>query len=310
MFSEIIYLKNLTLIKMKLISNIMVAITVLLSFTACNAQIKNAKTEQVKIYGNCSMCEKTIEKAGNKKNIATVDWNEETKMASITYDDQKTNQDEILKRIALSGYDSDKFLAPDNVYNKLHGCCKYERVAKVAVHSDDKKAVVTNNMQNHANHGGMASQDQPKADTQAINQLKPIFDNYFEMKDALVKTDGTTASANATNLLSAVNAVKMETLGNEEHIVWMKVFAPLKEHAAHIADTKDTKHQRDHFDSLSLNIYDLIKVSKQASPTYYQFCPMANDGKGATWLSKENVIKNPYYGSMMLSCGKVTETIK
>lgn len=37
---------------------------------------------------------------------------------------------------------------------------------------------------------------------------------------------------------------------------------------------------------------------------------MANDEKGATWLSKENVVKNPYYGSMMLSCGKVTETIK
>ena len=41
------------------------AITLLLSFTACNAQIKNAKTESVKIYGNCGMCETTIEKAGN-----------------------------------------------------------------------------------------------------------------------------------------------------------------------------------------------------------------------------------------------------
>ena len=51
------------------------AITVLLSFTACNAQIKNAKTESVKIYGNCGMCETTIEKAGNKKKIAKVDWN-------------------------------------------------------------------------------------------------------------------------------------------------------------------------------------------------------------------------------------------
>lgn len=55
---------------------------------------------------------------------------------------------------------------------------------------------------------------------------------------------------------------------------------------------------------------DLIKVSKQETPIYYQFCPMANNGKGANWLSKENVVKNPYYGSMMLSCGKVTETIK
>lgn len=47
---------------MKLTSNILVAITVLLSFTSCNAQIKNATTETVKIYGNCGMCEKQLRK--------------------------------------------------------------------------------------------------------------------------------------------------------------------------------------------------------------------------------------------------------
>ena len=109
------------------------AITVLLSFTACNAQIKNAKTESVKIFGNCGMCKTTIEKAGNLKKTAEVDWNKDTKIATITYDAKKTNQDEILKRIALSGYDSDKFLAPDDVYGKLANCCQYERVNKTAI---------------------------------------------------------------------------------------------------------------------------------------------------------------------------------
>ena len=90
----------------------------------------------------------------------------------------------------------------------------------------------------------------------------------------------------------------------------MKVVAPLKEDAEHISDTQDAKHQRDHFDTLSANIYGLIKVSKQDTPTYFQHCPMANAGKGADWLSKENTIKNPYFGSMMLSCGKTVETIK
>lgn len=37
---------------------------------------------------------------------------------------------------------------------------------------------------------------------------------------------------------------------------------------------------------------------------------MANDGKSANWLSKENPIKNPYYDSQMLTCGKTVETIK
>ncbi len=295
----------------KSISKILVAITILLSFTACNAQIKNAKTETVKIYGNCEMCENRIEKAGNIKKIAKVDWNADTKMASITYDSKKTNQDAILKRIALSGYDSDKFLAPDNAYSKLPSCCQYDREAKVPV----KTEVVAKNHTNHENHTetptrGEAESSGAKVEVQEANQLKSIFENYFAVKDALVKTDGNTASTKAKELLSAINAVKMENLKTDEHNVWMKILKDIKEDTEHIADTKDAKHQRDHFDTLSKNIYDLIKVSKQETPTYLQHCPMANDGKGADWLSKENAVKNPYYGSMMLTCGKVTETIK
>jgi hypothetical protein len=286
---------------MKLTSNILVAITVLLSFTSCDAQIKNAKTETVKIYGNCGMCEKTIEKAGNLKDIAKIDWNVDTKMATITYDTKKTNQDEILKRIALSGYDSDKFLAPDDVYNNLHGCCQYDRVAKIPVNTN----VNTESQTNYEKQT-----ETPKAEIQDLNQLKLVFDNYFALKDELVKTDGNTASAKAATLLLTINRVEMQTLKTEEHNVWMKIVKNIKEDSEHIADTKDIKHQRDHFVTLSKNIYDLIKVSKQETPTYYQFCPMANNGKGANWLSKENTVKNPYYGSMMLNCGKVIETIK
>jgi copper chaperone CopZ len=286
---------------MKLTSNILVAITVLLSFTSCDAQIKNAKTETVKIYGNCGMCEKTIEKAGNLKDIAKIDWNVDTKMATITYDTKKTNQDEILKRIALSGYDSDKFLAPDDVYNNLHGCCQYDRVAKIPVNTN----VNTESQTNYEKQT-----ETPKAEIQDLNQLKVVFENYFALKDELVKTDGNTASAKAATLLLTINRVEMQTLKTEEHNVWMKIVKNIKEDSEHIADTKDIKHQRDHFVTLSKNIYDLIKVSKQETPTYYQFCPMANNGKGANWLSKENTVKNPYYGSMMLNCGKVIETIK
>ena len=286
---------------MKSISKILVAITILLSFTECNAQIKNAKTETVKIYGNCGMCEKVIEKAGNLKKEVKVDWNVDTKMATITYDAKKTNQDAILKRIALAGYDSDKFLAPDNAYNNLPGCCHYDRVAKVPVKAESVS------VSNTTEHSEMNMTTSP---TITENQLKVVFDNYFTVKDALVKTDGNTASAKAKELLLAINAVKMETLKMDEHMVWMKVVAQLKEDAQHISDTQDAKHQRDYFDTLSANIHELIKVSKQDTPTYFQHCPMANDGKGADWLSKENTIKNPYFGSMMLSCGKTVETIK
>lgn len=285
---------------MKIRSKIAIAITVLLSITSCEAQIKNAKTATVKVYGNCGMCKKTIEKAGSLRNEAKVDWDADTKIATLTYDVQKTNSDAILKRIALSGHDSDQFLAPDDTYAKLPDCCQYDREAKTAV----KKEAMADH-QDHQNHTA-----QPKEAAEQANPLKAVFDHYFLVKDALVKTDGNTAASKAKELQAALDAVRMEQLESKVHTIWMKVVADLKADAKRIADTKDPKRQRDHFDTLSQNLYELIKESKQETPTYYQFCPMANEGKGANWLSKEAAIKNPYYGATMLSCGKTVETIQ
>lgn len=279
---------------MKTITKVTSLIIAVLCYTSSIAQIKNSKTETVKVYGNCGMCKTTIEKAGNKKKVSNVVWDKDTKMATLTYDSKKTNQDAILKKIALSGYDSDMFLAPDDVYNNLHGCCKYERV---------KKAITKNEPVTEKN-------PVPVASTQQSSPLNTVFDNYFLVKDALVKTDGNTASTKAKDLLLAINAVKMETLKTEEHTIFMKYLSDLKTDAGHIAESKDAAHQREHFTTLSKNMYELIKVSKQTDTIYYQNCPMYNDGKGANWLSKESSIKNPYYGSQMMSCGKTIETIK
>lgn len=95
------------------------------------AQVKhNVKTEKVKISGNCAMCKRTIEKAGNVKDLAKVDWDTQSKVATISYDSVKTNKSEILNRIALAGYDNEGFTAPDQTYKSLHGCCQYDRPEK------------------------------------------------------------------------------------------------------------------------------------------------------------------------------------
>lgn len=279
------------------------AVILLLSLNSCTSQIPNAKTESVKIYGNCKMCKKTIEKAGNVSEVANVNWDKDTKMATLTYDTTKTNQDEILKRIAVSGYDSDKFFASDEAYAKLPECCQYERAKKTEV-------VQSELMEGSAEQPRDATMQQPTDTKQGVNQLNAVFDNYFALKDALVNSDGNLASAKAKDLLNALNAVQMNKLPNEEHTVWMKVNKDLVFDTEHMEETKDAGHQRDHFNTLSDNMYQLLKVSKQETPTYYQHCPMANNGKGANWLSKENEVKNPYYGSKMLTCGKTVETIK
>lgn len=284
---------------MNSISKIAVAISLLFSFSSCNAQVKNAKTETVKIYGNCSMCETTIETAGNIKKVAKVDWNKDSKIATITFDSIKTNQDEILKRIALAGYDSDKFLAPDDVYSKLAECCQYQRINKSAISPTE---VIKNQLIN--------DQETVIETKQEVNQLKTIFENYFDLKDALIKSDGKIASTLAKDLLLNINSVNMNKLSSEEHTIWMKVLSNLKSNTDKISATNNIEKQRIAFMDLSTLFYDLLKVSKQEFTIYYQNCPMYNGGNGANWLSKENAIKNPYYGLQMLTCGKTLESIK
>jgi len=287
---------------MKSKSKIFLTIIVLLLFPLCNAQTKNQKTETVKIYGNCEICESTIEKAGNLKNQSIVDWNKETKFATISYDSLKTSKEEILKRIALAGYDSDTFLAPNDTYSNLPSCCQYERIKQTNTKMEEPKMEMTTI--DHSMHSNKMDEMQDP------NPLSEVYDSYFAVKDALVRTDGASASTSSKTLFTEINNIKMDNLSMDVHMAWMKVFENLKEDAEHIADIKDIGRQRDHFISLSKNIYEVMKISKQETPTYYQFCPMANDGKGANWLSKENTIKNPYYGSQMLNCGNTVETIK
>ena len=291
--------------KMKSLSKIVVVIVVLLSSMNSFAQIKNAKTETIKIYGNCDMCKANIEKAGNVNKVATVNWNKDTKMATLNYDGKKTNQDEILKRIALAGYDSEKFLAPDDVYAKLSDCCQYKRELKPVAKTQD---AAMDMKKEHSNHNDIAQKN--TTETQNVPQLKAVFDNYFSVKDAFVKTDAGTSFAKATELVKAIKAVEMTKLSTEEHTVWMKVMKDLTANAEKIATSKDVAKQRETFALLSKSMYELTKVSKQETPVYYQHCPMYNNGKGANWLSKEEAVKNPYYGSKMLTCGSTIETMK
>lgn len=286
---------------MNVLQKIMATAILFSGFTACKTKISNAKTEQFKIYGNCGMCQATIEKAGTENHTALVKWDKDTKIATLIYDSLKTNRDAILKRIALSGYDSDQFLAPDAVYAALPVCCHYERVKKASpatVTADTIKQI-------------------PVAETKPVveeketsDQLQPVFDSYFALKDALVRSDAAAAAVQAAKLRKALDAVKMDLLQTDEHAAWMKTGAAMQTDAAHIAETKTLDRQREYFVSLSENMYALRKAASTAGTVYYQHCPMYNDGKGANWLSREKSVKNPYYGSEMLTCGKTTETIQ
>ncbi|SRX75696.1 DUF3347 domain-containing protein [Aequorivita antarctica] len=290
---------------MKSLKNIVIALMVL-SSTAFTAQIKNAQTETVKIFGNCDMCKTAIENAGNIKNTASVHWNKDTRMAEITFDSKKTNRDEILKRIALAGYDNDQYLAPDNAYAKLAECCKYERqkkepaMAMVESKSEMVMPESKKDMPSSENHT-----DVVMPETMESNPLDAVFDNYFAINDALVKTNATTVKAKAVELLNVLKALKIEILNAEEQTAVTKVLPSIMDAAKSISETKDIVKQREKHKVLSKNMHEIITFYSSTDTLYYQYCPMQD----ANWLSKDKAIKNPYYGSQMLSCGSAVETI-
>lgn len=140
--------------------------------------------------------------------------------------------------------------------------------------------------------------------------LKPVFDSYFNLKDALVQSDEKKASEKASLLLSSLSKIEMNALGEKEHQVWMKSNKELLKIVGFIAKSNDITDQREEFAKLSVRMHELAKVSNLGTTFYYQRCPMYKNGKGGTWLSLESTIKNPFYGSQMLNCGKTIETLK
>ncbi len=88
------------------------------------------ETEKIKVKGNCGMCESRIEKAANAvEGVSKADWDKETKILAVTFDDAKTTTDKIEMAIAKVGHDTPHHKAPDEVYEKLPSCCLYDRNA-------------------------------------------------------------------------------------------------------------------------------------------------------------------------------------
>ena len=131
-----------------------------------------------------------------------------------------------------------------------------------------------------------------------IVKTSNIFTQYYAVKDALI-------SGNA-NLANTKAIAFVKTAMEDAALPEANRSAVIKD-VSNIATTKDLKKQREYFSALSENMFALAKSTKLSTePVYRAYCPMAKAG----WLSNSSAIKNPYYGSAMLTCGKVVETFK
>lgn len=107
---------------------ILICLTIFLAVVSLNTFAKDDLTKtSFKVWGNCDMCKKRIEKAAKTDGVKSAFWNEESKIITISFAPAKISVDQIQQKIANSGYDTEKYKANDSAYHQLPQCCQYER---------------------------------------------------------------------------------------------------------------------------------------------------------------------------------------
>lgn len=121
---------------------------------------------------------------------------------------------------------------------------------------------------------------------------KKMFTHYMHIKTALVNSDIEEAKSGAQML---INVTTNKAITNA---------------LTAIIEAGDIESQRSAFSVLTSTFTPIIEKDITSGEIYQQFCPMAFNNTGGYWLSKDEEIRNPYYGDRMLKCGRVSQTIR
>jgi Sec-independent protein translocase protein TatA len=158
---------------------------------------------------------------------------------------------------------------------------------------------------NH-DHGDMKMDHSKMMNMKSDVKAEAILSDYFNLKDALVGDDAKKAAEAGSTLGASLKAFNKSSYTKEEQKELTDIIEDATEHAEHIVKSP-IGHQREHFKTLSKDISDMVEITGTKNTLYEQFCPMYD--KGSAWLSTSDEVRNPYYGSKMLKCGKVQKTI-
>ena len=136
--------------------------------------------------------------------------------------------------------------------------------------------------------------------------INEVVANYLKLKNALVNDNSKEAANSGNALIATIGKVDMNSISKEQMKDYMDIAESAKEHAEHIGDNGGKiEHQREHFVMLSKDMNDLIQLFGTNQKLYLDFCPMADNNKGAVWISETKEITNPYFGKDMATCGSI-----
>jgi Cu(I)/Ag(I) efflux system membrane fusion protein len=143
--------------------------------------------------------------------------------------------------------------------------------------------------------------------------VQQVLQSYYTLKDALVASDSVKAVLQSKELTQKIDSINLSSVQQKDEVLYASVKelpVTIKQAAIALGETKGLEAQRAIFETISDNLYELIKTIKPTGiATYHQYCPMAFEDKGAYWLSDTSHIQNPYFGKKMLICGEVTDSL-
>lgn len=183
-------------------------------------------------------------------------------------------------------------------------------VAFTACNSNDNSGN-QNRTSDTATTNSSANNDAAVQRTNDNAPMKNVVDGYLQIKNALANDNANDAASGGKAMIAALSQLNTSSFNDEQKKTYNDLQDDLKENAEHIGENAGKiDHQREHFEMLSQDVYDLVKTFNAGQNLYKDFCPMYNNKKGAFWISETKEIKNPYLGKEMPDCGEVKEEIK
>ncbi len=139
------------------------------------------------------------------------------------------------------------------------------------------------------------------------SSINTVLKSYLDIKNALAADNSKAANEAAKNFTIALKAVPAGQMDGNQKKIWEQYAEKLRYDGEHINESTAIAHQREHFGSLSVNLFAVLKAFKNNElVVYQQYCPMAKK----SWISESSTIKNPYLGKQMPGCGETKATLK
>jgi len=177
---------------------------------------------------------------------------------------------------------------------------------------------------NHGEDGDEKMKDMPDIKNQVMVdkskipeafkvQLGDVVAAYLPIKDKLA-SDGKDLKKEISQFKKSLKAVDMGLVMGDAHNAWMEELKSMNKELGSLDGVISIDEQRSIFHRISNSLMNVVSTlgvkSQNKSPIYLQFCPMVNDNAGGYWFSKDEEIRNPYFGAKMLKCGSTKETYK